>query len=343
MRVNSGSVARQAGLTIALVGALAAGSLQAQEDAPKARAILKNLSNPSGVAIRPKSNHVYVAHSNGVTRFIGGKNRSVTTVIGGYENDIYGKGPKYNIGPLGLAFLDKDHLVVGDGSRKDGEELVRVYHVTDSEQKESDAVMTLGPITAGEQSVRGEGNFYGIAVHDAGIYVTCNGDDTKGWVSRAALKNGKPSELTPFIATKEAVEVDAPVGITIGPDGDLVISQMGEMNVPGDSLLTIYDATTGKLKKSYATGLSDIAGVAYSPKTGNLYAVDFSWSATEKGGLFRLTIDGDECKAEKIMSLDKPSSLAFSKNGSLFITVFGTASEESEKPAGALMRVAPGL
>lgn len=328
---------------VALLGCLLSGPASAQDEPVKARAILKDLSNPSGIAIHPKSNQVYIAHSKGVTRFVGGKNRSVTTVIGGYENDIYGKGPMYNIGPLGLAFLDESHLVVGDGSRKDGEELVRVYHLTDQEQSESDAVFTLGPIEPGDASVRGEGNFYGVAVNDAGIYVTCNGDDTKGWVSRAALVNGKPGELKPFIATKEAVGVDAPVGITFGPDGDLVVSQMGEMNVPGDSLLTIYDAKTGKLKKSCQTGLSDIAGIAYSPKTGQLYAVDFSWSAPDKGGLFRLTFEGDTCQAEKILSLDKPTALAFNRQGALFITVFGTPQEGSDEPAGALMRINPGL
>ncbi len=46
----------------------------------------------------------------------------------------------------------------------------------------------------------------------------------------------------------------------------LVVGQMGEMNVPGDSLLCMYDAATGKLQKSLKTGLHDIAGLAYSPK-----------------------------------------------------------------------------
>ena len=67
------------------------------------------------------------------------------------------------------------------------------------------------------------------------------------------------------------------------------------------------DPKTGKLKKSLKTGLSDLTGLAYSPKTGKLYATAFSWSAPDKGGLFRLDVNGDQVKAEKILSLDKPT------------------------------------
>lgn len=320
--------------------------VQAQEGrAVRARAVAKNLDNPSGVAVH-RSGAAFVATHQGVVRvsFKKGEEPQVATAIGGFKTDVYGKGPKYNIGPLGLGFLNNQQLVVGDGSRPDGEELVRIYKISDEAQTEDDAVKTLGPITAGDESARGEGNYYGIAVGEGAIYVTCNGDDTKGWVSRAEVNGRKVAALKPFIATKEAVGVDAPVGITMSPDGkDLVISQMGEMNVPGDSLLTIYDAASGKLKAKYETGLSDIAGVAYSPTSGKLYAVDFSWSDTSKGGLFELTIDGESVKATKILGLDKPTALAFNRSGALYITEFGTAAEGSDKPAGRLLRVRKGL
>ena len=67
---------------------------------------------------------------------------------------------------------------------------------------------------------------------------------------------------------------------------------MGEVNVAGDSLLTFYDAKTGKLITSIKTGLSDIVGLAYHPKSGKLYAVDFSWVDPTKGGLYRLDVSG---------------------------------------------------
>ena len=75
---------------------------------------------------------------------------------------------------------------------------------------------------------------------------------------------------------EEATQVDAPVAITVTPDGSsLVVGQMGEVSVPGDSLLTYYDKE-GKLTKNLKSKLNDITGLAYSPKTGKLYATHFA-------------------------------------------------------------------
>ena len=237
-------------------------------------------------------------------------------------------------------------------STPDGDELVRVYKVgKDTPHKDHDPIketaaeFTLGPIKASEESAKGEGNFYGVATNGKAIFVTCNGDDTKGWVAKSEVKNGKPGPLKLAIATKVATEVDAPVPVIFSRDGkDLIVGQMGEVTAPpGDSLLTIYDPETGKLKKKYATGLNDIAGLAYSPTTDKLYATDFSWSDPSKGGLFRLDITGDAVKATKIASLDKPAGMAFDKSGALYVTIFGTAAEGSDKPPGALVKFNSGL
>jgi DNA-binding beta-propeller fold protein YncE len=339
-----------------LAAVLGAASLSAQaDDAAQKRQTgprnyAGNLDNPSGIAIHPETGHVFVAERRGVVRFYpnenapeGKRRRARAMEVNKFPTDIYGKGPMYDIGPLGLAWLDNEHLIVGDGSRPDGQELVRIYKISatpaEKPAAEDSAVYTLGPIKAGDESVMGEGNFYGLAVAGGAIFVTCNGDDTKGWVSRAVIENGKPGELKPYIATKPAVEVDAPVGITVSKEGDLVIGQMGEVNVPGDSLLTIYDPKTGKLKASYETGLSDIAGLAYSPATGKLYAVDFAWQEPAKGGLFELTIEGDECNARKVVELDKPTAIAFDKAGNAFVTIYGTAEEGAKQKPGKVVRI----
>jgi DNA-binding beta-propeller fold protein YncE len=307
----------------------------------------RNLDNPSGIVIHPETGHVFIAERRGIVRITPppaeGMPRGRAMEITGYPTDIYGKGPMFDIGPLGLAWLDNEHLIVGDGSRKDGEELLRVYKVAatpaETPAKEDSAVYTLGPIKPGAESVNGEGNFYGLAVTAGAIFVTSNGDDTKGWVLRSVIDNGKPGELKPFIATKTATEVDAPVAITVNKEGELVIGQMGEVTVPGDSLLTFYDPKSGALKRKYTTGLSDIAGLAYSPATGKLYAVDFAWADAKQGGLFELTIEGDKCTARKVQELDKPTAIAFDKDGNALITIFGTAEEGAMTKPGQVVRV----
>jgi hypothetical protein len=320
----------------------------AEESAgPKTKISVVHLDNPSGVCVHPGTGHVFITSHQGVFRFPPGTGK-IYLEVEGFPTDVYGKGPKYNIGPLGCTLWGTDRLIVPDGSRPDGEELVRVYKIEDAlpgkPRKDTEAEFTLGPIkgTGEGANAKGEGNFYQAVVWNDAIYVTSNGDDTKGWVVVSKIADGKPGELTPTIATKEATQVDAPVAITVSPDkSQLVIGQMGEVNVPGDSLLTTYDKD-GKLVKSYKTGLSDITGLAYSP-SGKLYATDFSWADPTQGGLFELVIEGDEVKPKKIIGLDRPTALAFDKDGALYITVFGTGKDTGDKPTGGLLRLEPGL
>ena len=308
--------------------------------------VLEGLTNPTGIAIQPETGDVFIADSGAlkVIRVVDGQAQDVIT---GFTKDVYGKGPMFDIGPLGLAFIDKDTLVVGDGGKPDGEEQLLVYTVPAKGEAAIAADKSKFSFTLpATDDIKGEGNFYGVAVNSTGIFVTCNGDDTKGWVAKADINGTKVDNFRRFIATKEAVEVDAPVAITISPRGEVVVGQMGEINVPEDGLLTFYNAKSGEKLLNVKTGLYDITGLAYSPK-GQLYAVDFAWMDTTKEGLFQLIAekkDGEQSlKTEKLASLDKPTALAFGKDGSLYITVIGTAQEGKEQPSGKLLKVAPGL
>ena len=327
--------------------ALACLGLTAVAQDVKVEEVVGGLSNPCGVAVQPGTNQVFLSDSaNGrVCRVVNGKLQDVIT---GSPKDTFGKGPFYDIGPLGLVFTsDGKSIIVGDGGYKDGEECVRVYTVPEAGKPalnyEKDASQKLGPLPAAE-GVLGEGTLYGLALSSTALYVTCNGDDTKGWVAKADLNGTKFGKLERWLPTKEMVEVDAPVAITISKQGDIVVGQFGENNKPQDSLLTFYSAKTGKMLLNLETKLYDITGLAYSPKTGNLYATDFAWMKTDEGGLFRLDQSATGVKAVKIASLDKPTALAFAPDGTLYITVIGPKGEnENASKQGKLLKIAPGL
>ena len=320
-------------------------SLSAQEqDRQRRGARIGNLSNPTGIAIHPESGDIFVAERRGILRVA----RTEEGVNRGYEvnrfpTDQYGKGPIYDIGPLGIAFLGNGHLVVGDGSRVDTDERILVYEIGEAAPERptaaDDAAHTLGPLGSSEE-LKAEGNYYGVVVTDDAIYATANGDDTKGWIVRAELTDGVPGELERFISTKEALEVDAPVAITTNSDGNLVVGQMGEINVPGDGLLAIFEADSGDLIDYWETGLSDITGLAYSPRTDKLYATDFSWADTTQGGLYELTITDDGVDARKVRDLDKPTAIAFDADGHAYVTILGTAEEGSNRNPGRVIRIA---
>jgi hypothetical protein len=246
---------------------------------------------------------------------------------------------------MGLGFLNPNTLVVGGGENKDGSELVRLYllPLEGRKIKAADAKYSLGPLGPSSETAMGEGNFYGIAVTPQAIYATSNGDDSKGWILKSVVSDNTPGPLRPFIATKVALEdTDAPAAITLAADGSLVVGQMGEIDKPKDSLLTVYDPKSGKLLMRTTTGLHDIVGLAYSP-SGKLYAVDFAWMAEKEGGLFRLEVtkDGDKatCQAVKIVSLNKPSALAFAADGTLYVTEFGTAKAGERVKPGRLIKI----
>ena len=308
-------------------------------ESSQAEVVLEGLNNPSGLAIQPETGIVFVADSGNhqVVKVVDGKAEPVIT---DFPHDVYGKGPKVNIGPLGLLFLDKNTLVVGGGGLPDGEELLRVYELPADGSAIKAETMKASFNLPEDGETKGEGNFYALAATAEGIYVTCNGDDTKGWVSRASRNGTEVTDYARFLATKEATEVDAPVGITVSPQGGyLVVGQMGEINVAGDSLITFYDSSSKKMLLNLKTGLHDITSVAYSARK-QMYVLDYAWMDTTQGGLFQILEDKSTdtgIRTKKIMSLDKPTAMAFDSEGALYITVIGVAEDANSK--GMLLKI----
>lgn len=324
---------RPAGLwCVAFLGMLASVVHAAEA---KVETVLEGLHNPTGVAVQPETNVVYVAESGAgrVIRVVDGKPQEVVT---GFAKEAKGLAESYDIGPLGLAFIEKDLLVVGEGGKTAGDDALLAFKTPAATEKSitvDQAKFTLPLPDA--NGAAAEGNFYGVAATKAGVYVTGTGDPNKGWLSKADTNGTKVENFRRFIATKDLVQAESPGGITISARGDLVVGQQGSATAVEDSLLSFYNAKDGKLLANFRTGLRDIVALAYSP-SGQLYALDIAWHDASQGGLFQLIAvrDGSSnVKAEKIASLEKPTAMAFAPDGTLYITVLG----------GKLLKVAPGL
>jgi hypothetical protein len=349
-------------LTLAVAAMLVAAGIASAQDLVKVETVVSGLNNPTGIAIQPDTGDVFVAVSGDakIIRYNPKDNKSEDAVTG-FTIDKYGKGPIYDIGPLGLAFVDKNTLVVADGGKVDEEELVYVFTTPEAGKsvKVEEAKQKLGPLSKTENA-QAEGNYYALVITKDHLYTSANGDDTKGWIAIADLKDGKFENFRRGIATKEATEVDAPVGLALSPKGRLLVGQSGEVNVPGDSLLCWYSAAPDhKLLMKLKTNLHDLCGLAYGPTgvalgyegtdpvQGQLiYGVDFAWAKPEEGGLFRLDDDGKKnddaeksVKTTRLATLDKPSALAFAPDGTLYVTIFGTAKEGEMAKPGALLKI----
>ncbi len=119
--------------------------------------IAEGLSNPCGVAIQPDTGTVFVSDSGAlrVVRIVdndetdsgntdedGGSGEDeeadknskykIEEVIIGFPGDELGTDPKLEVGPLGLAFLNSETLLVAGNGNKEGEEQLRVYSVPES-------------------------------------------------------------------------------------------------------------------------------------------------------------------------------------------------------------------
>ena len=320
------------------------GQANAQDAIPEV--IATGLSTPSGVAIQPNTGHVFVADS-GAGRIVRVIKGNVEAVITDFPGEGYGNGPTYNIGPLGLLFLDENTLIVGGGGLPDGEDMIRVFTVPGVGQEPIKASDTLGDAFSlkasgdkrDDDAKPGEGNFYGLARGSRGVFVTCNGDDQQGWVALATLTQG--NRITKFersIATKVATNVQAPVAATSSPQGYLTIGQMGVTRNVKDSLLTFYSEVGTKLGV-YRTGLNDITGLAYGPRHKRLFALDFNWANPKLGGLYKLVDMKNDTKCEAVLMsrLEKPTALAFTTDGDCYITLAGSAKPADGKPDGKLI------
>ena len=307
--------------------------------------VISGLTNPTGVAVQPTSNQVYIADSGAgrIVRLndVPGQYK-VEPVITGFPQEGYGKNPTYKIGPLGLAFVNKYTLAVGGGGLPAGEDTVGIYRISQVGAIDAaDILQQLGPLPEGGDAKVAVGNYFGLVATPTALYVTCDSADRRGWIAKADVAGGNLEKLTPFVKPDDTLNLEGPTSIAIGRRGEMIVSQMGEPNVPADSHLTFYELQTGKAYLDVAAKLNDVTSIAVSPQTGRIYALDFSWIAPNEGGLYRLdlTKDGEEwiCKPALLMPLDRPSAMAFSPEGELFITTFGSHSQEHK--GGLLVRI----
>ncbi|MFC1759863.1 hypothetical protein ACFL2H_14035, partial [Planctomycetota bacterium] len=281
-------------------------------------------------------------------------------VVVGFPEDTYGKGPTYKIGPLSIAFLDKETLVIGGGGNPDGEEVVYVVTLPEAGADpvnidEAPKFEPLGEVAADgdKPAIPGEGNFFNVVLIENQIFATANGDDEKGWIARGTLTEKKPEgALERFIASKPSAKVNAPVAMTKTPRNNLLVGQMGPIGGEQDSAITFFEAKTGKPMMSLKTDLRDIIALQYGPvkepyNKSHLYALDYSWSDPGEGQLVRLDakLDGEgkqQVTAVKLASLVHPTSMAFGGGGELYVTLLSTP-DGADKADGKLIKFGPGL
>ena len=300
--------------------------------------VAESLQNPRAVAIQPETGDLFVAESGAlrVVRIVDGE---AEEVVVGFSKDYTGKSPIYEIGPLSLLFLDRDTLLIGDGGREPGMDQIRVVTVPGRGEppvKVNPDVDKRLRLQSDDQH-GADGNFWAMTKLEDYLLVTCGDDLRNGWIARSAIRGNKLTTLRRFFSTVRSVKTRIPYGITTSPEGEIVVAQAGEIQDVGDSLLSFFGAE-GDFLDSFKTGLNDIYGVAYGPNQGRLFAVDFCNARPNEGGLYKLVATREGCRAVKLATLPRPSSLTFSDEGDLYVTTVGRFVEGTEFSNGRVLR-----
>ncbi len=317
------------------------------DDQVRVTTILEGLDNPTAVAISPNGDLFLAEYGAGrVVRVVGSKTEDVVT---GFSDSR----------PQCLAFIDAETLLVGEGGPADGGSRVREYTVPKYGESiaasESRAVMGPWPVeaNAANDSV-GVAAMAVLADKEADnttIYVVSQAVDPKGWVGRVRWSPRKTDfSIEPLLATRELTQVASPAAMTLGLHRRhpiLLVANQGGADAAADSVLGFYDLRTSQLLLGMSAGVRDVRAIAYSTRTPQLYAVDFSGSEPTEGGLFRLDqsfVDGKQSiKPKRIVTLERPTSLVFAPNGSLFITVAGPPATDGSSKSGKLLKIDSGL
>jgi hypothetical protein len=314
--------------------------------------IASGLACPTSLAVRNGAAAVapfqlYVAEAGAarIVRIAAEKNAKLAPVIVGFPKTDRGALLGGNVGPLSVAFLTANRLVVGDGGLGDSADLLRVYSLPegDAELTFDQVDHTAGPIKASSRSQAGEGAFADLAGSDDACFVVPRSGDDRGWILKAVVDANRIAGLEPFVSVRDALGATHPTAVTVDPRTNhhyLLIATAGEFDGQLDSRVTMVSPTSGDAALALAPGLRDITAIAYSPNN-DLYVADFAADQSGAGGVYRLEaaqVDGREsCRAVKIVSVERPTALAFTPDGALFVTTLG----EAGGATGAVVRITP--
>ncbi|HKD35279.1 MAG TPA: hypothetical protein VKB78_00720, partial [Pirellulales bacterium] len=287
-----------------------------------------------------------------VVRLPADKPGKLTPVVTGFPVGPAPAPLDFRVGPLGIAFLDRATFAVGTGGDKNQRDVVAIFSLSSGDKPlEFDAARRkLGPIRPEADGKNTEGFFYGVANMPTALFTTSHGQDGAGWISRAFLIDsaGKAADLKPLINAKALSSVGGPMALVVSKRGELVVGECGSFDKPHGAAISFYSPKDrGRLLLSVPTGLSDITGLAYSPRSGYLYALDFSWTESKDAGLFRIDSTREDgrmsAKAIKITALDRPTAMTFGSDGTLYVTQLGPAGNDGKEKLGQVVRIAGDL
>ena len=311
---------------------------------PKISTVTTGLDHPVGLAIQPGSGAVFVAES-GAGRVLRLTPDGAVEVIGGLPTaEVNSGGQKVKLGPLSLAFVDRSLLAVGATAETAGKTPIRIYELPSPPNKLPADKFKHGIALAPSEETKTTaiGNIHGLAADGAGRLLVASGDAghvDRDWLGQLDVTEDRAGAIKPVLG----VGSKQPRAVTLSPREEWVVAQCATTDLPGRSLLVFYDPQTRKELLVLDTGLHEVTGVAYSPRTGWLYVTAVADGKGSEGGVYRLDralVDGKPgVKAVLVTTLQRPSGLVFAPNGALYVASLGKADTSSKENTGSVVRL----
>ncbi len=338
-----------AGMAAWLALASPAAGTNAQQDDPvpiSVETLCQGLSYPCGVAVHPQSEMPVVSNS-GAGTIVGIVDGVAHDLINGFEQGQ--PGPEFPgvSGPLGIDIMQLETgslaLVVGTGGLGPGVDRIAVYPLSGDGMPQIDSPVSAATErfsrTLNEAGGRvAEHFFYGVASFGEVVWFSCRGDVTAGWIGRFEMYRGEAGKCQRWIPSAEQIRQTCPIAVSVSPDGFLVVANGGDPDSNAVSVIGFYDMESGGLRGRFETELDNIVALAWSPTTGQLYALDYSRRDPAHSGLYRLiaTDRNRTCRAERVLSIPCPTAMAFTRGGQLLVTSLGDPLSDN---SGQLLKI----
>jgi hypothetical protein len=305
---------------------------------PVVKKLASGLGSPQSIAIRPEAgahSEVFIAESAGgqVLRVALDHSDVAEKAITGFPPHSVTKEKSVTWGLQSLYFLDHSRLVVSGGDDK--QPFVRLYELSDSagtlqfdDQKQSIEVAAENRhesenavVSSFHSIVRPRANDH---VNDMLLLATESEKPAMGlW--KIPLRANTLEDAVPFPFTKTEDKFHYVQAVAVANSGCVAVAVSTVARNDGSHcMLRFVDPIDGRSRLDVYVDLEGIFEMAYNPVTGDLYAVGLEAPPSLARGLFRLDDAGEvgkpRCRAHRIAAPSTPTALAFSSDGTLFVT-----------------------
>lgn len=306
-----------------------------------------------GVAIRPGGTgeryEVFVLDgaTGNLVRFYSDEPAKRANVITGIQLNQSGSGEDRSPGGWAMAFLNRSHLLVMGGSLDGTQHVLKSFELPIDGQSMAAGEPHQEILSTPHHQLLGEGerSLFGIALDSERVYLCREGSQFA--VAEASLQGNRLGDIGVWATAQPGDKPSGAACVTVNPRRDKSYVVVGiPAKSPQQSRLEFYHPGTAQRLLSLEIPLLEVAGLAYGPDSGLLYAIDAARTDPARGGIYRLDarLDGGRqaCAAHLVAPLVRPRAMAFGPDGMLYV-IAGNQVEDERSGRSGLYRVADPL